>query len=204
MKKILVIIVVLLYSSPLHSQNELNTLTIILGGTVGEFLVDGGGNFNDFYTNRNLSYCGCFGVGNGETFLIGKYRLFNASGQSKLKNLDATGKADWKQSILSAGFRYHPSGSALYLEALYVMSQVKESIGTENPQVDVLSAGEELKDKGFAFSLGLAPKLLGPLSVNAEVEYSFMLREPHNRYDRRIPNIGGLYYGGGISLYFSN
>lgn len=204
MKKLFAIILFCISTIPLYSRNDVGTFTLLLGGSVGKFLIDAGGNFNDFYTNRQLAYTGIFGLGDGETFLIGKYRIFNATGQSKLQNIDAIGTAEWKQRILSAGFRYHPQGAALYIDALYVFNHAEESIGTVNPPVDFLSASQKLDDNGFAFALGAAPQIISPLALDLEVEYSFMLRKPVNDSGRRIPNLGGLYYSAGISFYFNN
>lgn len=204
MKKLLTILLFCLSAIPIYSQNEVGTFTILAGGSIGEFMIDAGGNFNDLYTNRQLSYTGVFGLGNGESFLIGKYRIFKATGQSKLQNIDATGKADWKQTILGAGFRYHPHGSSLYIDALYVFNHAEETIGTENPPVDFLAASQKLDDNGFAFALGIAPKLISPIALDLEVEYSFMLRKPVNDSGRRVPNLGGLYYSAGLSFYFNN
>lgn len=204
MKTILFVSLFLLSASPLLSQNDVNTFTILMGGTIGEFRVDGGGNFQSFYTNTKLTPTGFFGLGNGETFLIVKYRIFQASGKSELKNLTATGNAEWKQTLLMGGFRLQPEGHAFYFDGMFVMTEAEESISTVDPVVDVLASTEKLKDKGFAFAMGLAPRLAGPLALNLEIEYSFMLRDSFNQDGRRIPNIGGLYYSAGLSFYFNN
>lgn len=75
-----------------------------------------------------------------------------------LQNIDAIGTAEWRQRILSAGFRYHPQGAALTIDALYVFNHAEESIGTVNPPVDFLSATQKLDDNGFAFAVGAAPQ----------------------------------------------
>jgi len=204
MKKLLTILFFCLLPIHLYPHNDVGTFTILAGGSIGEFLIDAGGNFNDVYTNRQLAYTGIFGLGDGETFLIGKYRIFKATGQSKLQNIDAQGKADWKQTILGAGFRLHPQGSSFYFDALYLFTHAEETIGTENPPVDFLAASQKLDDNGFAFAFGLAPKLVSPIALDFEIEYSFMLRKPVNDNGRRVPNLGGLYYSAGISFYFNN
>ncbi|HTR82057.1 MAG TPA: hypothetical protein VMM58_10545, partial [Bacteroidota bacterium] len=126
------------------------------------------------------------------------------SGQSKVVNVDATGAADWKQRILSAGFRFHNGGSPVYIDALYVLTHAEESIGTTNPSVDVLTASQKIDDRGFAFAFGFAPRIAGPIALDFELEYSFMLRQSSNDAGRQVPNLGGLYYGGGILFYFNN
>ncbi len=204
MKTTLFVSLFLLSTAPLISQNDLHTFTILMGGTIGEFRVDGGGSFDTFYPDRKVTPTGFVGLGNGETFLVVKYRIFQASGNSELKNLTATGKADWKQTLLLGGFRLHPGGSAFYFDGMYVINEAEESISTEDPVVEVLASSEKLKDHGFAFTLGLAPRLVGPLALNMELEYSFMLREARNRNGDKIPNLGGLYYSAGLSLYFNN
>ncbi len=204
MKKLLTLVLFCLSPISLYSQNEVGKLTILAGGSVGEFRIDAGGNFNDLYANRQLSYTGIFGLGDGETFLIGKYRIFKATGQSQLQNIDAEGKADWSQRILGAGFRCHPQGSSFYFDVLYLFNHAEETIGTENPPVDFLAASQKLDDNGFAFALGLAPKLVSPIALDLEVEYSFMLRKPVNDSGRRVPNLGGLYYSAGLCFYFNN
>lgn len=186
------------------SQYESGVFTILLGGNVGKFNIDAGGNFDQYYTDQQLAYTGLVGLGNGVTFLIAKYRLFNSSGHSKLTNVDATGMAEWKQRILSTGFRLHSSSSAIYIDAMYIFNHAEESIATENPRVDVLTADQKIDNNGVAFAIGLAPKIIGPLALDINVEYSVMLRNPTNDAGRQIPNLGGLYYGGGISFYFNN
>ena len=204
MRTILFVSLFLLSAPPLLSQNDTHTFTILMGGTIGDFRVDGGGNFQSLYTDTKLTPTGFVGLGNGETFLVAKYRIFQASGKSELKNLTATGRAEWKQTLFLAGFRLHPEGHSFYFDAMYVITEAEESISTEDPVVDVLASSEKLKDKGFAFTLGLAPRIVGPLALNLEVEYSFMLREAWNRNGDKIPNLGGLYYSAGLSFYFNN
>src|SRR3990172_6819030 len=127
MKKLFATILFFASIIPLYARNEVGRFTVLAGGSIAELNVDGGGNFNEIYTNRQLSDTGFFGLGDGETFLIGKYRIFEATGESKLQNIDATGTAEWKQTIMSAGFRYHPQGGTLYMDALYVFNQAEES-----------------------------------------------------------------------------
>ena len=143
MKKLLTIILLCLVSSHLFSQSSTGAFTILLGGSVGKFNIDAGNNFNTIYSNRKLVYTGVFGLGNGSIFVIGKYRVFNATGQSTLSNIAATGSADWKQSILLTGLRFGPGGSAIYFDALYVFNHAEENIATENPTVDALSASSK-------------------------------------------------------------
>ena len=203
MKVILLFSILMLFSSPAFSQNDVGVFTVLLGGSVGKIEMDGS-DFGAFYKDQQLVYTGLAGLGNGETFVIAKYRVFKATGQSKLTNSDATGFADWQQRILLAGFRVHPSGSVIYFDATYVFNHAEESIGTQNPVVDVLTASQKMDDNGFAFALGLAPRLAGPLALTFDVEYSFMLRKSSNDSGRRVPNLGGFYYGGGLSFYFNN
>ena len=204
MKKLFAILFFCHSPIPLYSQNDVRAFTILAGGSIGEFTIDAGGNFKDLYSNRQLAYTGVFGLGNGESLLIGKYRIFTATGQSTLKNIATEGTANWKQTILEAGFRFHPNGASLYVDALYVFNHAEETIGTENPSVDFLAAHQKLDDNGFAFALGLAPKIVSPLALDLELEYSFMLRKPVNDNGRRVPNLGGLYYSAGLSFYFTN
>lgn len=70
--------------------------------------------------------------------------------------------------------------------------------------MDFLAASQKLDDNGFASALCVAPKLVSPIALNLEVEYSFMLRKPVNDSGRRVPNLGGLYYSAGLSFYFNN
>ena len=203
MKKLALLAFLCALAFPLYSQNQIDTFTLLLGGTIGEFSINGGGNFNDLYTDRKLAYTGLVGLGNGETFLIGKYRIFKATGRSQLSNLDALGTADWKQTIITAGFRYHPGGGAFYLDVLFAYTHAEERIGTETPPVDVLSASEKLDDRGFGFALGISPKLFDPVAFNFEVEYTSMFRSTQNSAGRKIPNLGGFCYTAGISFYIT-
>ncbi len=203
MKKLLTIIFLCSVSSHLFSQSSAGAFTILMGGSVGKFNVDAGSNFNSMYSNRKLVYTGVFGLGNGSVFVIGKYRVFNATGQSTLTNIAATGSADWKQSILLTGLRFGPGGSALYFDALYVFNHAEENIATENPTVDALSANQKIDEKGFALALGLAPKIAGPLDLDFEAEYSSMTNKPTLNNGSSAPNLGGVYYSAGISFYFN-
>jgi len=203
MKIRLLISLVLCVTPSAFSQNGEGPFTILLGGQGGSFVVSGG-DFSKYYTNPKPAYTGLFGLGNGTAFAIAKYRIFSASGQSKLSNVAATGVADWKQRILCLGMRAGGQQTGIYFDATYVMNHAEESISTLNPAVDVLSATQKVDATGGAFAVGFAPRLAGPLSLDLSVEYSFMLQKPLNSAGREIPDIGGWYYGGGISFYFHN
>jgi len=204
MKKFLTIILLCLTSSPVFPQNSTGAFTILLGGSAGKFNIDAGGNFNSVYSNKKAVYTEIAGLGNGAIFIIGKYRIFNTSGQSTLTNIAATGSAQWKQNILLTGLRFGPGGSAVYLDALYVMNHVEETIGTVNPAVDALSATQKIDQKGFAFAFGLSPKIAGPLDLDLEVEYSAKLQKTTLQNGQDAPNLGGVYLSAGISFYFNN
>jgi hypothetical protein len=162
-KKFFTLFLLCVSSSQLFSQNSTGAFTILLGGSVGKFTIDAGGNFNNIYSDRKLAYMGVFGLGNGAIFIIGKYRLFDASGQSALSNIAATGSADWKQTILLTGLRFGPGSSAIYFDALYVFNHAEENIGTISPAVDALSAGQKIDERGFALHSGLLRELPGLL-----------------------------------------
>jgi hypothetical protein len=204
MKKILIVILLCVVSSQLFSQSSTGAFTILMGGSIGKFNINAGGNFNTIYSDKKPVYTGIFGLGNGALFIIGKYRIFNTSGQSTLSNIAATGSAEWKQNILLTGLRFGPGGSALYLDALYVFNHAEESIGTVNPSVDALSASQKIDENGFAFALGLAPKIAGPLDLDFEAEYSVMTQKPTLNNGSGAPNVGGVYFSAGISFYFNN
>jgi hypothetical protein len=204
MKKLLTIILLCVVSSQLFSQSSTGAFTILLGGSVGKFNIDAGNNFNTIYSDQKLVYTGVFGLGNGAFFVIGKYRIFNTTGQSTLSNITATGSAEWKQNILLTGLRFGPGGSAIYFDALYVFNHAEESIATENPTVDALSASQKIDENGFAVALGLAPKIAGPLDLDFEVEYSVMTQKPTLNNGSSAPNVGGIYFSAGISFYFNN
>jgi hypothetical protein len=204
MKKLLTIILLCLTSSPLFSQNSTGAFTILLGGSAGKFNIDAGDNFNNIYPNKKPVYTGVFGLGNGALFIIGKYRVFNTSGQSTVTNSTATGSAEWKQNILLTGLRFGPGSSAVYLDALYVFNHVEEKIGTINPVVDALSADQKIDQNGFAFAVGLSPKLAGPLDLDLEVEYSAKIQKTSLANGTDAPNLGGLYLSAGLSFYFNN
>ena len=204
MKKLLTIILLCFISLPLYSQSSTGAFTILLGGSVGKFTIDAGSNFNSIYSDRKLAYTGVFGLGNGSIFVIGKYRTFNATGQSALNNIDATGTAEWKQSILLTGLRFGPGGSTIYLDALYAFNHAEESIATVNPTVDALSASQKIDENGFAVGLGLSPKIAEPLDLDFEAEYSLMTQKPTLTNGSGAPNVGGIYLSAGISFYFNN
>ncbi len=204
MKKLLTIILLFFVSTHLFSQSSTGAFTILLGGSVGKFNIDAGNDFNTIYANQKLTYTGVFGLGNGAIFILGKYRVFNTTGQSTLSNIDATGSADWKQNILLTGLRFGPGASAIYFDALYVFNHAEETIATENPAVDALSASQKIDENGFAVALGLAPKIAGPLDLDFEVEYSVMTQKPTLSNGSSAPNLGGVYFSAGISFYFNN
>ncbi|HTY11882.1 MAG TPA: hypothetical protein VMF88_12510 [Bacteroidota bacterium] len=204
MKKNLFIILLCFASSEIFAQSSGNAFTILLGGAVGKFNIDAGGNFNTIYTDRKLSYTAVAGLGTGSLFVIGKYRTFEASGQSLVSNIAATGSAQWKQTILLTGLRFGPGNSAFYLDALYVFNHAQETIGTVNPAIDVLAASQKVDDNGYAFAVGLSPKIADPLAINFEAEYSVMARKATLADGNTVPNLGGLYLSAGISFYFHN
>ena len=55
MKKFLTIVLLCLASSQFFSQNSTGAFTILLGGSVGKFNIDAGGNFNTVYSDRKPS-----------------------------------------------------------------------------------------------------------------------------------------------------
>jgi hypothetical protein len=199
MKKHLLIFLLVSLSFPLTAQNEVGVLTFTLGGTYGR-IKPASTKFQDIYSTPHPIYYGFFGAGNGETFLIGKYKMFSAKGKSEVTNVQIEGTAEWTQTMILGGFRYFPGGSSLFIDAMFFKTTVNEKISTRDPVVSELTGSETIKHTGLAGTLGFSPRLADPLCLHLEIDYSFTFDELKTKSGRSVPNLGGFSYSGGLSI----
>lgn len=196
-------------SSPLTAQEETEEpakitpaerarrFSLSLGAAAGNYAIDAPG-FNDVYSNRSVSRAYFTAIGTNAISLIAKYRQFFAYGASSTSGIDVRGKADWRQKHYAVGFRFRTEDQFLYADLLYVISRVREDITTGEEVVDRLTVSQENESKGYGASVGLSVKLIGPIGVYIEGEYSAMVKRGRNAAGEAIPQIGGMCGMAGI------
>ena len=120
-------------------------LTSILHGGIGEkklsVLVEGRGglfrpvpkNFTAIYGENNPMKSAIVGVGYKSTYLIARYRLFEANGKSIVTGIKLEGQADWRQEFISLGIRSYAQ-KLFYAELAYLIGSAFDSVGVSRFQ----------------------------------------------------------------------
>ncbi len=201
--RIFVPLAMILLSIPLAAQEEKEEpktvpatergkrFSLTFAAAAGNYAVDAPG-FNDVYSNRSVSRAYAAGIGTNAVSVIAKYRQFFANGTSVTGGIDVPGKAEWKQKHYAVGFRFRTDDQFLYADLLYVISRAQETISTGEPVVDRLTATQENECKGYGAAVGLSMKLIGPIGLFIEGEYSAMVKRGRNAAGEAIPQIGGM------------
>lgn len=164
--------------------------SITFGAAAANFAPDIS-NFNTVYSNRSISRVYFAGIGTNRYYLIAKYKDYFASGRSVVMNIDVMGKAEWKQRFYAAGIRLRSDDHPLFADILYVVSRAEESITTEDPKVERLTLRYETEVRGMGFAVGVAVKVLGPIRLFVEGEYTIMMRKGRNQEGKADPELGG-------------
>jgi opacity protein-like surface antigen len=180
-----------------------SNLTLNAGGKIGLFSSSDEG-FGDIYKDK-FSYEGFLSLGYREYFIIGKYRIFNSSGESKLENITIEGVANWEQTFTFFGARFYPYilKGLVYIDLGVILSKAKEKIGTKNPEIPELSRTAETEGTGFALSGGLSFPISKFLNLNGEIEYSLIPSKGYGGIGGKKPDIGGLFYGVSLNFIFN-
>jgi len=163
----------------------------MIGGSYGIF--DPRHAFIDVYGYQIPQLCGQAALGYNNGFVIGKYRNFKASGNSKVQNITITTNAEWREEILAVGFRACAESSPFYYDLLYITMKANETITTISPKIPELTASNAIQEHGIGFAVGFAPPLIGPLGIFLECEWDYMFPNDMNNAGVEIPGLGGLF-----------
>jgi len=191
---VFVIIPLCLLSAFVHAQD---TFSIMVGGVIGYQHIEAS-KWSRVYKSPALSYGGLFGVGNGETFVFGKYRVIKTTGTSVLENITVNGKADWDERFIVAGLHTYVQNTPFEAGVGYVWLHATEKIWTENPAIPELSNSQTLTDHGVNVLIGLS--FGHDVRLNFDLEYIYLFDRSTTSDGHSGPNLGGLYYGTGISI----
>ena len=198
MRRVLLISVIFIVHSFIVQAQSENAFTISFGGSYGIF--SGTKEFTSIYSGNINPWGGFFALGYDNYFVIGKYQKLKVSGSSTVRNLPVEGKADWKQEYASVGIRYLQQSSGAFIDFLYFFTKAQESISTQPIEIPELATSSSIKDRGIGLACGWAPKIIGPLGVFFEAQYSSMFQKDKTPNGAEIPNLGGLSLSAGILL----
>jgi len=189
-------------------------LASILQGGIGEdrvsLIVEGRGglfrpapkNFTKIYGDNNMISGATLGIGYRSTYLVARYRLFEAEGKSIVTGIDLEGSATWREEFISLGLRSYAQ-KLFYAELAYVMGSVKESISTNEPDFKALnSTFSTSNNQGAAVALGINIPIVLGFNLSGEVEYLFVQTKTPNGAKNDKIDIGGPIFSLGLSLVF--
>jgi hypothetical protein len=188
------------FTIPLSAQNGEETpvnekkkarFSLTFGAAAGNFAIDAP-DFNSVYSNRSISKIYFAGFGSNLFYVIAKYREFYARGRSSVENIDVAGKAEWKQRFFAGGIRLRADDQPIYADLLYVVTKAEEIISTADPVVERLTTRYDTENKGGGFAVGVSMKLIGPIGIFVEGEYTIMTRKGRNQLGRVNPELGGF------------
>lgn len=183
-----------------ETEKKKNRFSLSFGAAAGNFALDAQ-NFNTVYSNRSISRIYFAGIGTNTVGFIAKYRQFYAYGRSVVENIEVQGKADWRQKFYAGGLRMRGDDQPIYADILYVVTQAEESITTSGePAVERLTTRYTTENKGIGFAVGVAVKLIGPIGIFVEGEYSVMTRKGRNPEGRVNPELGGFCASAGAQF----
>lgn len=187
-------------------------LASILQGGIGDdrlsLIVEGRGglfrpapeNFTKIYGDNNMMGCAALGVGYRSTFLVARYRLFEAEGKSILKGIDLEGLATWREEFISLGIRSY-SNKLLYAEIAYVLASVEESISTSEPDYIALNSTFSTdNNQGASIAIGINIPIILGLNLSGEAEYLFVQTTRRNQSNGDRINVGGPVFTLGLAF----
>jgi len=141
-----------------------------------------------------------FGIGYKDVYMVARYRLFEASGQSLVAGIDLAGTAEWREEIITLGLRTYEF-RPLYFELAYALGFVEESISTEQPEYSALNRTFITKDnQGLSAAIGLTIKLITGIYLTGELEYIYIPINSEIEAGNEKVNLGGPSFSIGLSL----
>lgn len=187
-------------------------LISILRGGIGEdklsLIVEGRGglfrpapkNFTKIYGNDDIIKSATLGIGYKNTYLIARYRLFEAKGKSIVKGIDLEGLATWREEFISLGIRSY-GGKLFYAELGYVLGSVKESISTNEPSFTALNSSfSSSNNRGASIAIGINIPIVLGFNLSGEAEYLFVQTTTPNQSNGDKIDVGGPMFSLGISF----
>ena len=171
-------------------------LFLIIEGNYG-IVSDVNSNFNQVYGNsNNISGVG-FGIGWKNTYLIAKYKLYEANGKSLVSGIDLEGVANWKEEFIILALRYYEG--RIFTELGYVLNSVEEVISTNQPiYTDLTSNYLTNGNEGISIVLGIYLPIDG-LIFSADVNYIYVLSKIEDESKNKT-NVGGLMFNVGLGI----
>jgi len=158
--------------------------------------------FSKIYGDENIIECATLGIGYRNTFLVARYRLFEAEGKSIVSGIDLDGYATWKEEFISLGIRTYQQ-KLIYAEIAFVIGSIEESISTNEPSFTALNSTFLASDnRGASIALGISIPVVWIFNLSGEAEYLYVETIKGNNTNRDRINIGGLMINFGISLVF--
>ena len=198
MKKVLKLLVIILFiiNSILLGGIDENKLSLLIEGNYG-IVRDVNSNFNQVYGNsNNISGVG-FGIGWKNTYLIAKYKQFEANGKSLVSGIDLEGVANWKEEFIILALRYYEG--RLFTELGYVLNSVEEVISTNQPiYTDLTSDYSTNGNEGISIVFGVNIPI-SKLILSADVNYIDVISKTEDESNNKT-NVGGLMFNVGLGI----
>jgi len=171
-------------------------LYLLIEGNYG-IVRDVNSNFNQVYGNsNNISSVG-LGIGWKNTYLIAKYKQFEANGKSLVSGIDLEGVANWQGEFIILALRYYEGH--FFTELGYVLNSVKEVISTnQSIYTDLISDYSTNGNEGISIVLGINIPI-GKLILSTDVNYIYVLSETEDESINKI-NVGGLMLNVGLGI----
>ena len=173
-----------------------NKLSLLIEGNYG-IVRNVNSNFNQVYGNsNNISGIG-FGIGWENTYLIAKYKLYEAKGKSLVSGIDLEGIANWKEEFIILALRDYRG--PFFTELGYVLNSVEEVISTNQPiYTDLISDYSTNGNEGISIVLGLNIPIDG-LILSADINYIYVLSKTEDESNNKT-NVGGLMFNVGLGI----
>lgn len=202
------LLILLLATGRIFAQNTNNDLPdldhgyLMLSGGVGSTNHDIS-NFDNVFTDQPLDKVAIVAVGARSAAIVGKFREFRASGQSTVKNVQATGAAKWYQRYWEAGLRFRSDKMPFYMDVLYFLTTAREDISTVADPIPALAVSYGEKQRGIAVALGMAVTIVAPVRLFGEAEYGMVIKkETQDGTPSSAPDLGGFRLAGGAQIAF--
>ena len=171
-------------------------LFLLIEGNYG-IVSDVNSNFNQVYGNsNNISGVG-LGIGWGNTYLIAKYKLYEANGKSLVSGIDLEGVANWKEEFMILALRYYEG--RFFTELGYVLNSVEEVISTNQPiYTDLNSNYSKNGNEGISIVLGVNIPI-SKLILSTDVNYIYVVSTTEDKSNNKT-NVGGLMFNVGLGI----
>jgi hypothetical protein len=191
------LLILLLASGIALPASAQSPVALTVGGVVGYQQFESS-DWHRVYGSSKLSYGGFVGIGDGQTFVIGKYRFVNATGELAEDNAPVRGTTEWNENFMIVGLHSYFTGSPFEAEAGYVWMQAAEKITPVSSGIKQPTQTTTMRDNGVDVLVGLS--LGRDVRFGFDVEYLYMFRKTTLSGGQQIPNLGGFYYGAAVSI----